>query len=232
MSNRYPSLPCSVPGRLTNMHSINKLPFPLARVGFGQWGGDEKPEGRRLGDGGEWGWDICSPAPSLSRLAGLAEPIYWKLPLLSESSLHSLSGFWEIYPPLPTQRLVGSNSSPLFSPHTALSLADVDKPCSYLVNSAFTNFLQLPAWSMQSMSRHMLDPDWHIITSRDPCTQEIVIVESTSVKMWPWLKEMTLTVATVYHFEIVLLELGDTSWAWWLSEYRLLLLENGYFHHQ
>ena len=43
---------------------------------------------------------------------------------------------------------------------------------------------------------------------------------------------MTLTVATVYHFEIVLLELWDTSWAWWLSEYRLLLLENGYFHHQ
>lgn len=36
MSNRYPSLPCFGPGRLTNMHSINKLPFPLARVGFGQ----------------------------------------------------------------------------------------------------------------------------------------------------------------------------------------------------
>ena len=95
MSNHYPSLPCFGPGRLTNMHSINKLPFPLARVGCGQWGGDEKPGGRRLRD-------ICSPAPSLPWCAGLAESIYCKLPLLSESSLHSLSGFWEIYPPLPT----------------------------------------------------------------------------------------------------------------------------------
>lgn len=43
---------------------------------------------------------------------------------------------------------------------------------------------------------------------------------------------MTLTLATVYHFEIVLLEPGDTGWAWWLSEYRPLLLENKYFHHQ
>lgn len=43
-------------------------------------------------------------------------------------------------------------------------------------------------------------------------------------------KEMTLTVATVYHLRLCV-EQG-IGWAWWLSEYRLLLLENGYFHHQ
>ena len=230
MSNRYHSLPCSGPGRLTNMDSINKFPFPLARVGFGQWGGDEKPRGRRLGDGGEWGWDICSPARSLPWCAGLAESIYCKLPLLSDSSLHSLSGFWKTYPHFPTQDLWAITSLHC-APQIGLSLVDVYKLCSYLINTVFTNFLQLPEWSMQSRSRHMLDPDWHIIASRDPCTQEIVIIESTNVKMWPWLKEMTLTLVTMYHFEIVLLEPGDTSWAGWLSEYRLLLLENGYFHH-
>ena len=169
---------------------------------------------------------IFVPQLALPWCAVLAESICCKLPLLSDSSLHSLSGFWK------TTQDLWAITSPHCAPQIGLSLVDVYKLCSYLINTVFTNFLQLPEWSMQSRSRHMLDPDWHIIASRDPCTQEIVIVESTNVKMWPWLKEMTLTLVTMYHFEIVLLEPGDTSWAGWLSEYRLLLLENGYFHHQ
>ena len=35
------------------MDSINKLPCLLARVGFDEWGGDERHWGRRLEDGGE-----------------------------------------------------------------------------------------------------------------------------------------------------------------------------------